>query len=522
MTADGRPRLQQRLADLYFPQRCPDRVESIRRMVEMHESFYGPAEALSIVRAPGKLNTLGKHADHRGAYTNPVSLEWEMLLAFSPRADDRFVFRNAEAEFGCRDFRLAELLPPKPLADLDDWLDWTGGQANARLAAGTRNDWGHKLSAIPVYIQAMLSPGVPLRGMDAVLGGDVPRAVGLSSSSAVVIAVMEAVVAANELELDDEGIVLHAGRAEWYVGTRGGFGDHAGIKFGRLDRITHLRSEPALAVKDHLPFSPAHRFLVFHSGFEADKTGEAGQRFNEKTASYALGELYMRRWLAARHQALFEQLWNARADLPEHKRIYLGDLVERLEADELFALLAEVPPQRTRARLRAEWPAQRTLLERLFGSHEEPADGYGLRRVMTYGLSEVARCQRAEGMLQSGDLPGYGELMNASHDGDRVSNIDPDTAALKAEPDRSVPLWRNPGDYACSTPQLDEMCDLALEVGALGAQLSGAGCGGSMMALLPADAADELIDQMTRRYYAPRNLPPRHWTVRPATGSGVI
>jgi len=119
-------------------------------------------------------------------------------------------------------------------------------------------------------------------------------------------------------------------------------------------------------------------------------------------------------------------------------------------------------------------------------------------------------------------MSGFGEVINASHDGDRVSEIGPDIQQLKAAADPSLPLWRNLGDYACSIEPIDRMCRIALEAGALGAQLAGAGCGGSMMALLADAQADEVISAMTRRYYEPMGLEPRHWMVHPASGSGLI
>ncbi len=511
-----------RLEALYAPKQCEERRLALRRLIGDHQKRFGDSEALGIARAPGRLNVLGRHADHRGAYTNAVSLEWEMLMAFGPRDDDRFAFHNQDSSYGHREFALSELLPTKPLENLTDWLEWTGGRANKRQLNGNRNDWIHKLAAIPVYVQSMMRQSAPLRGIDAVLAGNVPRQVGLSSSSAVVMAVMEAVLAGNRLVVDPAEFVLNAGRAEWYVGTRGGFGDHAGIKLGRKGHITHLRSEPKLEVKCHLPFRGKHCFIIFHSGFEADKTGEAGQRFNEKTATYALGELYLRRWLEAHHREFFLGLWNARSELPEEKRIYLGDIVGNLADAEIFGFLTEVPSRRTRDELRREWPDHNDMLERLFGTHPAPIDGYAIQPVMTYGFSEVARCARAPEMLESGDMIAFGETMNASQDGDRVSDIPDHMRSLKDATDPTIPLWQNLGDYDCSTEQIDRMCRIALEAGALGAQLAGAGCGGSMMALVADASADDVVAAMKSRYFEPMGIEPRHWLVRPASGSCMI
>ena len=65
--------------------------------------------------------------------------------------------------------------------------------------------------------------------------------------------------------------------------------------------------------------------------------------------------------------------------------------------------------------------AERDRLERLFLSHEAPADGYAVRGVVLFGLSEMARAQRCLGLLKRTTRAGLGRLMNISHDGDRVS-----------------------------------------------------------------------------------------------------
>jgi galactokinase len=92
-------------------------------------------------------------------------------------------------------------------------------------------------------------------------------------------------------------------------------------------------------------------------------------------------------------------------------------------------------------------------------------------------LRETERVLSAVVALETGDLREMGELMNQSH--------------------RSLAE-----DFACSTARLDAMVECARRGGALGARLTGAGFGGSIVALCEAGAAHSVIDALDRDYYA--------------------
>ena len=69
--------------------------------------------------------------------------------------------------------------------------------------------------------------------MDAAVNGNIPMAAGLSSSSALVVASMEAITAVNGLHPAPAELVTWCGQAEWFVGSHGGSADHAAIRLGR-------------------------------------------------------------------------------------------------------------------------------------------------------------------------------------------------------------------------------------------------------------------------------------------------
>jgi galactokinase len=141
--------------------------------------------------------------------------------------------------------------------------------------------------------------------------------------------------------------------------------------------------------------------------------------------------------------------------------------------------------------------------------------------------------------LRAADMPRFGDLMNISHDGDRVTQLSNGTRVPtdngypdaridgligdleSGEPGRIARalLWRQGGGYNCSLPEIDELVDIALATpGVLGAGLVGAGMGGCIVAVVEADRAQQLIDNLTRQYYAPRSLTPAAEIITPVGG----
>jgi len=144
--------------------------------------------------------------------------------------------------------------------------------------------------------------------------------------------------------------------------------------------------------------------------------------------------------------------------------------------------------------------------------------------------------------LKAGDILSLAELINISHDGDRVSKLDEKGRRVpysndvsddyleylikkrKREPHRKeFSLPYQPGNYACSTPGIDHMVDSALKVeGVLGAQILGAGLGGSIMVLAREESVEELRRALIKNYYEPRGYEPLMGVCIPIQGAGCI
>jgi len=520
------------LAELYGQDRAALREKAAicRQAVEAFARECGNDAPVLIARSTGRINLLGMHVDHRGGFVNPIAVG-EMFMVAQARDDDAVAMKNVDRDlFPDASFAIREALPAEKI---QDWDAWTQQEHERRVAAGSAGHWGNYVRAAVLYLQHIHTDpsgrfAPALKGMNLMVKGNIPIAAGLSSSSALVVATAEACIAANGLDISDTELVDHCGAAEWYVGTRGGSGDHAAIKFGKLDHIVHIGSFP-LSV-EALPFPKGYRVVLANSLKEARKSEGARDLFNQRVASYEFGLMLLKR------------------SCPElaHRMEYLRDVNPEtlgVGESEICRMVGALPERASRAAIRQALCGCAERVERIFQTHAEPKDGYAIRQVTMYGVTECIRSRMAAGLLRAGDIAGFGELINISHDGDRVSALvdDERVPADNSVPDRLIRelvedlssgdpgrvdrarLWRQPGGYNVSCEELDALVDTARETpGAVGAGLVGAGLGGSIVAVVEEQSAQQVIENLADQYYKPRGLPTAAAVVRPVAGSGIV
>ncbi|MCS6831611.1 MAG: NTP transferase domain-containing protein [bacterium] len=490
-------------------------------LLTLHLQRFGDQQVV-IARAPGRVNIMGRHIDHQGGHVNMIAIDRDVHAVVGLRADRLVCLQNLQVQtFPYRRFALDELLAGyQPGA----WTEFVNSPAVLEGAKSARGDWSQYVKAACARLQAHFAD-YTLPGFNLTAGGDVPIGAGLSSSSAVVVATMEALLYLNRFELPPEQFVELCGEAEWYVGTRGGAGDHAAMKFAQRDAVVTMRFFP-LRVVAVAPFPQGYRFLVCHSHQQAKKTAGARDQFNHRVACYHLG----REWLKHTFPHLAPRIEHLRDVNTEQLNVSLA---------ELYRLLMHLPELAERQQLLERLPAERVMP--YLGTHDEKLHRYPLRPVVVFGLAECERSRRTANLLQEGRIELFARWMNCSHDGDRVARwdekgdtfapftVDYSDAILQRLAERAErnPLeadlvWQ-PGAYACSTPEIDWMVDVALRVpGVLGAQILGAGLGGCILVLVQEHACDAVQVALIERYYAPRGLEPEMFACSPVAGSGVV
>ncbi|MCE5231354.1 NTP transferase domain-containing protein [bacterium] len=523
--------LERQFVDIYGTEGIQSRRKLFVQALKLFISRMGGDRKCIIVRAPGRINLMGRHIDHRGGGINVMAIDRDVVFVAAPREDDVVRLMNADRkQFPDREFTLREALGD---INWNDWLTYVNSDHVRNLISNSRGDWSNYVRASLVRLQQKFRT-VRIHGFDAAVVGDIPRAAGLSSSSALVVASAEIAVMFNGLNVTPMELVDLCGEGEWFVGSRGGAGDHSAIRMSRRGQVSHVKFLP-FRLTETYDFPADCKVIIAYSGYDARKSGGARDRFNQKVASYEFGLMLLKDRMP-QYDRMLEQL----RDLNPQR---LGCTVSQI-----YRAMLNIPDSMSVAELRETLSDRhRQRLEVVLGSHQPP-ERYDLRGVVMFGVSECARSVLAPGLLSSGKLERFGELMAISHDGDRVSrhrriadgrwrstkygyDCGEDSMLRRCDdlvsedPDRvlGAQLYMQPGAYGCSIPQIDRMIDLVTDApGVIGAQLGGAGLGGCIMILAHPSAVANVCDLLRREYYGPGKIEPLLHVCSPVAGAGAI
>ncbi|MBQ4107451.1 MAG: NTP transferase domain-containing protein [Lentisphaeria bacterium] len=522
------PQLQAVLQELYGLDAtiCERQRTNLLQTIESARQTLPDDAVCGLVRSPGRLNVMGRHIDHQGGNCNLMTIGYETVMVVCPREDDRVIIRHCNTErFPGSDFSISEMVADLPW---EDWNSLVNSSKLAKMISEYGVDWTQYIKAAILRLQKKFS-NRKLRGMDLIVGGNVPMAAGLSSSSSLVVGAAEAVVAVNRLDTFPAQIVTLCGEGEWFVGTRGGSADHAAVKMGQRGTVVKVRFFP-FGVDENVVFPENYSMVICDSGIKARKSSDAKNQFNHRVACYRIGF------------ALIRQLIPQFSGILRHLRD-VNPRTMQMPLSFFYRLMLMLPETATRDELRAMLPD--VDLETWFSSHAEPADGrYPIRGVVLFGISECERAARYADALKNHDLAAIGQMMKLSHNGDRVAwfdenwqehpyRVDVSNMAMlqllndleSGDPERVIraQLGTQTGSYACSLPDIDRMVDIADRTpGVLGAQLAGAGLGGCMMVLCQNDAIELLRQRLDELYYRPTGRPASTMVCRPIAGAGMI
>ncbi len=507
-----------------YGQAWSGRRELFQTLLTTAAEQWGLSCPVFLVRAPGRLNLMGRHIDHRGGFVHPIALPREILVAAQPCDDDWVVLEHVHPEaFPAQQFRISEVCPSRPLS-VEEWERWTREEAPSRKGAG----WGIYAQAAAATIvnwqQELGVVGNSWRGVKAIVTGDIPPEAGLSSSSALFVALLLTLLQSNEatiLRHRERWLKLAeiCGYGEWFVGTRGGAGDHAAILLSEQGKVTRIGFFPITVA--HLPFPEGVCLVVMDSGERAHKASGARAEFNRRVAAYEVGMLLWHEQFPHLRERLKHLRDAAPSRLGEEATVYqlLQALPRYASFEELLSLLPH------HAERLQQW---RVICQ---GSPDE-AVTLEVRGTCWFGIAECERSERFGEALAKGDVMHLGELMNVSHDGDRVTrwrngdaepfHFPTDDVALTVFAQNRVPFWKQAGSYRCSTPAIDLLVDTALRLGALGAQLAGAGLGGCAMALVERESAEALAEQVANRYQRVLHLQLAWFIAEPCKGAEVL
>lgn len=387
--------------------------------------------AASAVRywVPGRIEVLGKHTDYAGGRSLLCAVERGFSMVAAPRDDSRLRIMDA---------RLMEV------AESD---------IGPELSATPRH-W----STYPFTVARRIARDFPTlgraRGADIVFASDLPRAAGVSSSSALVVATFLALADANDLGslpdfadhiTDNEQLAGYLGAVEngWSfghlagdtgVGTLGGSEDHTAILCARAHELSQYTFRP-VHFERAVPVPEGYSFAIGVSGIRAEKSGAARERYNRASRSMSVIVDVWRHATGRSDQTATAVITSSPSALDE-----LRSVIEHADTSETGF-------------------TPRQLLTRL--DH--------------FVVESEELIPAASDALARGDLAAFGEVVDRSQA--RAERL------LENQIDETVELARS-----------------ARELGAVSASAFGAGFGGSVWALVRSDAADDFMRRWERRY----------------------
>ena len=310
-----------------------------------------------LVRAPGRVNLLGGHADYNDGFVLPVAIDRAAWLAATPAAEPR-------ARVVALDLEEEVTFPLDPVPDRrGDWADYPRGVAWAL------GKWGGHLV-----------------GMDAALASGVEIGAGLSSSAAVEVAFAWAWRALSALELDRTEVALACQQAEnEYVGVRCGVMDQMAAVWGRAGHALLLDCRTLQVEPVRLPKGTV--VMVLDSGVRRELAASAyNQRRQECDAVLRLLSPHLPharalRDISSRDLAAWEHLLpltlrrRARHVVTENERVLAA--VPALRAGDVATVGAAM--LRSHASLRDDYEVSAPELDLLVEAATEVEGCYGAR-----------------------------------------------------------------------------------------------------------------------------------------------
>jgi galactokinase len=242
---------------------------------------FGPGPEPATVSVPGRVNLIGEHIDYHNLPVLPIAIQRRIRVAFRPR-DDRRIRAVSSGSYGQREF------------------DWKGP-----LQPSESGDW---VNYVKAAAQAVEDRWKPARGVDAAIVSDLPPAAGLSSSSALLVAMTLALLQANGIRASFEELMEVLPEGEYFVGTRGGGMDHAAVLAARAGSAVLIRFAPVSVAQ--VPIPEGWAFLVAHSLTTAEKSGAVKAQYNSRrtAGTRALARLGFASYSEAVDHYTFEEL----------------------------------------------------------------------------------------------------------------------------------------------------------------------------------------------------------------------
>ncbi|NPV51958.1 MAG: galactokinase [Firmicutes bacterium] len=241
----------------------PVAAESLRAVFSR---VYGDAVGVRIARAPGRVNLIGEHTDYNDGYVLPVAIDRQIVVAAKPRPD-----------------RLIRLYSLDYDVQVEFGLD--------RIEYDSENRWSNYFRGV---LKMLEDRGIQLKGMNALVAGDVPQGAGLSSSAAFEVASCYAAQLVSGFPMDAIEMALLCQRAEnEFVGVNCGIMDQFASRLARKGHALFLDCRTRAWEQVPIP-ARGVKIVICDSGV---RRGLVDSEYNNRRRECEAGVAHLERFL---------------------------------------------------------------------------------------------------------------------------------------------------------------------------------------------------------------------------------
>ena len=183
-----------------------------QQLIALFEKTFGEQPEL-FFQAPGRVNLIGEHTDYNDGFVLPCAIDYQAIIATTPRDDHKLVVTAAAFDGQTTEFELT--LPIEPSEDAT-WSNYVRGVATA-----------------------LLERGLTLKGANMAIIGNVPQGAGLSSSACLEVCTGLALTRMSGHDVSLKDLALIGQEAE---------NQYVGVNCGIMDQMVSARGEEGRAM----------------------------------------------------------------------------------------------------------------------------------------------------------------------------------------------------------------------------------------------------------------------------------
>lgn len=260
------------------------------------------------IRVPGRVNLIGEHVDYNGGMVLPAALSVGLELTLRANSDDQVIARSIGYDKAVRD-----------------------------LSDSASGEWSDPVVGA---LREARNMGLIAQGADVSITSTIPAGSGLSSSAALIVAILKAAREAGDGAQSDAEIAIAARRVE---------NEYMGVPCGIMDQMAVALATPGTAMAldtktleyELLALPKTHKIAVIHSGVFRKLTegryAERKQECDEAKAFFGTEDLCLLDPEKVTQSSLAEiPRKRALHCATEHRRVLAA--IQALKADNIAAL----------------------------------------------------------------------------------------------------------------------------------------------------------------------------------------